>query len=350
MLDLRDREWENFHIKDIVEIDSGKDIYENEREKGKTPYISSTSLNNGIVHYVSNTNFTKEAKCLSVNRNGSVGYTFYHPYEALFSNDCRKLRLKHSSKYVGIFIARQITAQRAKYNYGYKMGTGRLKRQFILLPVSESKKPDWQFMEDYIREREQLLIQSYINYAVTITISKYIDRVVPLSEKEWGKFNVVCLFKSQRGREGNMKSLPEGDIPLVSARKINNGLKAFVTVSDERIHSGHTITLNNDGDGGAGLAYYQPFTFALDTHVTLLRPKNQLSQLALLFVCVAIAKQREKYGHGHSISDTRLRKLQIMLPIMSDGSPDWAYMEQYAKGIVTQKLNEYLEYKGFISQ
>jgi hypothetical protein len=72
--------------------------------------------------------------------------------------------MKISSKYAGIFIATQITAQRGKYSYGYKMGTGRLKRQLILLPATIEGEPDWAYMEQYIREREDKLIQEYVEY------------------------------------------------------------------------------------------------------------------------------------------------------------------------------------------
>lgn len=53
--------------------------------------IGASSLNKGITHFISNTNETKEADCISVNRNGSVGYAFYHPYEALYSIEAQKL-------------------------------------------------------------------------------------------------------------------------------------------------------------------------------------------------------------------------------------------------------------------
>jgi len=126
---IEEKEWGEFFIEDVTEIISGKDIYGSERIKGNIPYISSTANNNGIGHFVGNINSTKEAGCLSVNRNGSVGYSFYHPYEALFGNDCRKLRLKKPNKHIGIFISQQISRQKGKYGYGYKMGTARLKRQ-----------------------------------------------------------------------------------------------------------------------------------------------------------------------------------------------------------------------------
>src|SRR5690554_2726735 len=154
VISLSEVQWDEFFIEDIMEILSGKDIYGTERIKGDIPYVSATSNNNGIGHFVGNENSTKEAGCLSVNRNGSVGYSFYHPYEALFSNDCRKLRLKKPNKYVGIFISQLITRQRGKYGYGYKMGTARLKRQKIMLPITDTNEPDYHFMENFMKQLE----------------------------------------------------------------------------------------------------------------------------------------------------------------------------------------------------
>ena len=159
---LSEKEWGEFFIEDVAEILSGKDIYEAERFKGNTPYISATAQNNGIGHFVGNKNQTLEQYCLSVNRNGSVGYSFYHTYKALFSNDCRKLRLKNPNKYVGIFISQQITKQRGKYGYGYKMGTARLKRQKIVLPIDKNGNPDYEYMENYMKRIELEKLRKYL--------------------------------------------------------------------------------------------------------------------------------------------------------------------------------------------
>ena len=154
--------WGKFFIEDIAEIISGKDIYERERVEGVNPYITATSNQNGIGYFVGNTNATLESECLSVNRNGSVGYCFYHSYKALYGNDTRKLRPKVKNKYVSLFISMCITNQREKYGYGYKMGTGRLKRQRILLPVNNIGQPDWEFMEEYMRQIESRKILDYL--------------------------------------------------------------------------------------------------------------------------------------------------------------------------------------------
>ena len=162
------KEWSGFFIEDVTEILSGRDIYGSERIKGDTPYISATANNNGIGYFVCNDNPTKESGCLSVNRNGSVGYSFYHPYEALFSNDCRKLRLKNPNKHIGIFISQQITRQRGKYGYGYKMGTARLKRQKIMLPINEQNQPDYEYMENYMKQLEYEKLKGYLDKKIQV--------------------------------------------------------------------------------------------------------------------------------------------------------------------------------------
>lgn len=167
---LNQKDWKEFFVEDVVTILAGRDIYDAERIPGKTPYVSSSSVNNGICHFVNNTNDTLEANCISVNRNGSVGFAFYHPYEALFSNDCRKLRPKYESNYISLFIATQITAQRNKYSYGYKMGTARLKRQKIMLPTTDNGTPDYDYMEQYVRQQIATLKLQYLQEKVTVAI------------------------------------------------------------------------------------------------------------------------------------------------------------------------------------
>lgn len=95
--------WKAFFLEEIAQISSGKDIYERERTSGQTPYVTATANNNGIGYFVGNQNETLEKGSLSVNRNGSVGYCFYHPYDALYGNDTRKLKPIRNNKYVSLF-------------------------------------------------------------------------------------------------------------------------------------------------------------------------------------------------------------------------------------------------------
>lgn len=161
---LEELSWREFFIEDICEIKGGKNISKNQMQAGKTPYISAKAGNNAINDFVSNNNPSLEKNCLSLNANGSVGYCFYHPYKALFSNDCRKLILKNKTHHLAYFIANQITMQKDKYNYGYKMGTQRIKRQKILLPVTPEGEPDFAYMEQYIKNLEFKKYNTYKSY------------------------------------------------------------------------------------------------------------------------------------------------------------------------------------------
>lgn len=160
---LTDVEWKEVFIEEVAEIYSGKDIYERERTIGDTPYITATANNNGIGYFVGNNNKTLESECISVNRNGSVGYAFYHCYEALYGNDTRKLKPFRKNKYTALFITHAITSQKDKYGYGYKMGTGRLKRQKIMLPFSDDE-INYTYMENFIKNIEQKQIKNVLKY------------------------------------------------------------------------------------------------------------------------------------------------------------------------------------------
>ena len=166
-----------------------------------------------------------------------------------------------------------------------------------------------------------------------------------LDEKTWDAIELDSMFTFERGKEKNMASFTQGHIPLVSARKVNNGIKGFVDNPAKVIKGGNVISLNNDGDGGAGLAYYQPVDFALDTHVTALHPQKVISSDALLCMTASISKQHAVFGHGRSISVPRAHRIQNMLPVTDSGEPDYEYMAEYAR----QKRNAMLaKYRAYV--
>lgn len=167
-----------------------------------------------------------------------------------------------------------------------------------------------------------------------------------LTAKQWKPFFIVELFDYQRGNQNNMNTLFPGNQLLISAKNINNGVKGFFISNDSQkgLFRGDCITLNNDGDGGVGLAYYQPYSFLLDTHVYALYPKFNMGKYAMLYISRAISKQRVCFSHGYSITQRRLEKLKIMLPVDEKGNPNYDYMEWYEKYIAVKKYQQYFDY------
>ena len=167
--------------------------------------------------------------------------------------------------------------------------------------------------------------------------------VPSLSEKEWRPISISSIFTLVRGREGNMVKMEAGAIPLISAKAVGNGLKGFIA-NPKKVVPGDFITLNNDGDGGAGLAYYQPANMALDTHVTALQPKIPMNKWTMLFISRCLSSLHGFFGHGLSISNPRAKRIKVMLPVNAAGEPDFEYMELYAKNMMLRKYEQYLEY------
>ena len=158
---LSELNWGYVHINDIATVKSGKDIYAHERVSGDLPYVTSGTSNNGIGYFVGNDNKSKADHVISVNRNGAVGEAFYHPYTALFGNDCRTLVLNEQYEYAPFFIAAMLRKQKDAFSYSRKLGTARLKVLRIMLPVESDGKPDYDYMEQYVKNK---MIQKYDHY------------------------------------------------------------------------------------------------------------------------------------------------------------------------------------------
>ena len=134
---------------------------------GNIAFVGASDANNGITNFVSNTNSSLDKNVLGVNYNGSVVESFYHPYNAIFSDDVKRFHLKNKkdSKNLLLFFASTIYKQKQKYMYAYKFNSERMKRQFIMLPVNSDGEPDYKFMEDYISNITYNKYNNYITYA-----------------------------------------------------------------------------------------------------------------------------------------------------------------------------------------
>lgn len=243
----------------------------------------------------------------------------------------------------GLFTALMVMHNSHGTNYGNQLSSEDLAKKRILLPVDIDNEPDYTYMEEYTNSKRDELISRYKAFVEKQMEGLEYKKIPKLNEKEWKPILLVDIFELIRGKENNMKSLEEGRLPLISAKAIDNGLKAFVCTEKDTI-KGNCITLNNDGDGGAGYAFYQPSEMALDSHVTALLPKIDISKYTMIFMARCISSLRGFFGHGLSISNKRAKKIKIMLPVDNQGNPDYEYMEQYSKNVMLKKYQQYLDF------
>lgn len=159
---LSEKEWKDVELGLIADISSGRDIYAQERIVGDTPYITAGTANNGIGYFVGNDNDSKARNAISVNRNGAVGEAFYHPYEALYGNDCRRVNLHDADdEATQLFVVQCISKQKKAFSYSRKLGTARLKRLHVMLPVDDNGELDYAYMAQYAKN---MMLRKYKQY------------------------------------------------------------------------------------------------------------------------------------------------------------------------------------------
>lgn len=162
---LDEKAWVSISIDAFADVKSGRDIYAQDRTDGDVPYITAGTANNGIGYFVGNFNDSKASNAISVNRNGAVGEAFYHPYEALYGNDCRRVELRqHRDRWTQLFITLCISKQKVALSYSRKLGTARLKRLQVMLPVTDAGKPDYEYMEQYAKNMMLRKYEQYLSF------------------------------------------------------------------------------------------------------------------------------------------------------------------------------------------
>ena len=163
---LEDKEWDEFFLIDIFQnIQRGKRLIKENQKKGNIPYVSSTSLNNGIDNFIGNeTNVRIFSNCLSIANSGSVGASFYHPYKFVASDHITHLKNENMNKYIYLFISTLTNRFSEKYNFNREINDTRISREKIMLPIKDGK-PDYEYMEQYMKNMTYKKLNQYLNFS-----------------------------------------------------------------------------------------------------------------------------------------------------------------------------------------
>lgn len=159
--------WKPFRIEDIFEITGSLTTHPSIlKGNGTVPRITCAATNNGLDGFYNNEP-TEKGNVLTVD-SATVGFVSYQETDFLATDHVEKLIFKDNrgfNRYVGLFIKGCIdNAKGNKFGYGYKFSQGRIKRQTIMLPATQEGHPDYDFMEQYMREKERKLLNQYHSY------------------------------------------------------------------------------------------------------------------------------------------------------------------------------------------
>lgn len=217
----------------------------------------------------------------------------------------------------------------------------RLSKLRILLPIDNFRNPNWQFMEDYIKQEQKDIAQKVISYYEQKMLETSFD-LVGFGDVEWREFIFNDVFrKIQRGKRLKKDDHIEGNIPYISSTSLNNGLDQFIGNEDKVRKFKNNITLANSGSVGS--CFYHEYEYIASDHVTSLT-LDKADKYIYLFMATIIKRLEEKYSFNREINDKRIRKERFILPADENGNPHWDYISKFMQKLEAEKLEKVLEY------
>ena len=342
---LDEKEWHEFSLDDIFTVGAGKRLETRNKVPGTRPFIGATDNGNGVTGFVGNDNASKDSNVLGVNYNGAPCIAFYHPYECIFTDDVKRLHLRNyeDNKFVLLFFVSVFAQQRSKYSYGYKFKEQRMLRQKLMLPVTDSGEPDYEYMAEYTQQKREAMLSKYRAY-VEERIAELGDPVeIPaLDEKEWHEFSLDDIFTVGAGKRLETRNKVPGTRPFIGATDNGNGVTGFVG-NDNASKDSNVLGVNYNG--APCIAFYHPYECIFTDDVKRLHLRNyEDNKFVLLFFVSVFAQQRSKYSYGYKFKEQRMLRQKLMLPVTDSGKPDYEYMEQYAKNMMLRKYQQYLAF------
>lgn len=145
-------QWRSFRYDEIFDVKKGKRLIKTEMIEGNTPFIGAIDSNNGVSNFVGQTPIF-EGNTITVNYDGNgVAESYYQPVPYFALDSVNVLYPKFDlNPLIAMFLIPLIRKEKYRFNYGRKWHLGRMKESIIKLPTTPEGKPDWQYMEDFIK-------------------------------------------------------------------------------------------------------------------------------------------------------------------------------------------------------
>lgn len=320
-----------FKLSDIFEIKTSKCIHENglKQGAGMIPYVTRTSLNNGVLKFVCSQRIEKLNPGNVITVGMDTQTVFYQKQNFYCGRDILSLSNTIMNQYIGIFIVGILDQiVKKKFSYGYCASLTRIKNLEIKLPSTPEGNPDWGFMESYIREQYREVVQERIEELEkkkpgAPTMLRDIEEIQATAD-----FPLDQVFPTiTRGIQISKRNRKPGTLPYISASLLNHGEADFVSVDEKYIYKD---CLTVPFIGGENCTFYHDGEFVPSANVIILKNEN-LDKFMYTFLIGIINVIMTRFNYGYVASLERLQKETIPLPITSDGKPDWEFMSDYIK-------------------
>lgn len=344
-LTLNNVEWKEFYFSDIFEqIYIAPSSDSNKLEKGEVVFIGRSSTNNGLQDFVEvNGKKIIKGNCITISMVGEPR-AFYQVYDFTCSQNILILRNdKYLNKNISLYLSSLIDnyLKSKGYGYGYPVGLKRVLRNKLLLPITSDGSPNWQFMEDYIKQEMREQSKKVASY--------YENKLMKLGfvlldlEVEWKDFWMEDILDISSGVRLTKADQVGGDMPFIGASDANNGVTEFVGNTNKSLDS-NVLGVNYNGSVVENFYHSYECIFSDDVKRVKFKDKEYGDEFTYLFLKQMILSQKNKYQYGYKFNAKRMSRQKIMLPIDKNGEPHWEYMSNFVKKLEKENIEKTLNH------
>jgi hypothetical protein len=346
------------------------------------PYICASNLNNGINKDMPRVNgqnivLTPE-KIIAWGKQCPM--FCYHDEPCVTSQGMYYLDMSAFDEKIALYVCGALSkACGNKYNYTNCLIGKLMDRELISLPVIENPNPDheytvddidWQYMRDRITELERDRITELEQERIT-ELDAYLQatglndyglteddkKILSLSAKRtsdedgtlkddsedevrFGEFLLKDIFGVEpiRGTRLTKENRVSGKIPLVTAGEQNEGIADYIS-NEENQTLKNMLTIDMFGN-----CFYRDYEYKSDDNI-LSFGLNKSRYVMLYFASAINNSISGRYNYGQQFRKGSYLKESIKLPIKSDGTPDFDYMERYIRAIEKVVIADVVKYK-----
>ena len=369
--------FKKFKVKDIFELVGGKQPVEKDRFENPTdnlvPAITGVTVNNGTGFYTTKEGKKTYSNILTISKDGEYAGTVYLQDREVYlaghsmglipkieiDNDCLI--------YIASLFINYLKIGYWKINAQIPSVTdAKMDGVVISLPVIENSNSDheytvddidWQYMRDRITELDAYLQSTGLNdYELTEEDKKVLSQKV--ETKEFVMHDVFeklkAPYKGNGKKQDNVSKIQtkEFNLPLINCKYNNNGIMYYGRKSDYTYYE-NVLSVIYNGPPTEGQTYYQEeIGVYTDAYLIALKNKNirvnreiGLYLASIVNASIHNEKQR-KYSRGNKATwEDKVENDKIILPIKSDGTPDFDYMERYIRAMEKVVIADMVKYK-----
>ena len=372
------KEWKEFRIGDLFIASNGNVDIQKRDINGQGCYVvSSGTENHGIIGKTDIGAKLFPAGTITIDMFGNVFYRD-HSYKMVTHARVFSLSLQdleYIDPELGIFIVSTMSYLSKLFSFTNMATFEKVKDLTILLPMTKSGKPDFNYMRKIIQELEMDRVEELDRYMKVTGLNH-----LGISKEEWNdlqhpmtkQFLVEHLFDihpTNAYKKNNAELFVNpGHTPVLSNSSMNNGISGYSYL--EPLEDGGVITFS-DTTTGADTMFYQSAPFIGYAHVQgmyPLDPAKWKEEQCLYFISAMKKAAGKGWSYANKFNRKLVAKMMPELPVQVDESgnpvierlkdgkvsytyhekgyiPDWNYMERYIRAVQKLVITDAVQYK-----